>query len=111
MDVSKVPVGGHQCPAIRRTGLMERQPGSLRLDVGRPDHLASFVGLFGDELAEVGGRDDKRRASQVGKPCLDFGIGKARVDFLVELLDDLGRRGFRCADAEPETPLMELAPD
>ena len=28
----------------------------LRLDVGRPDHLAPLLGVVGDELAEVGGR-------------------------------------------------------
>src|SRR5215472_11096949 len=29
---------------------------SLRLDVGRDNHLAPFFGLVGDELAEIGGR-------------------------------------------------------
>src|SRR5262245_54398196 len=37
--------------------------GSLRLDVGRPDHLGPLLGLVGDELAEVGGRARKRRAA------------------------------------------------
>jgi hypothetical protein len=27
---------------------------SFRLDVGRPDHLAPFLGFIGDQLAEVG---------------------------------------------------------
>src|SRR5262245_45398086 len=31
-------------------------PASLRLDVRGPDHLAPLLGLFGDELAEVGRR-------------------------------------------------------
>jgi hypothetical protein len=48
---------------------------SLHLDVRRPDNLAPLFSFVGDEPAEVGGRDDKRRASQVGKPRLDFGIG------------------------------------
>src|SRR5262249_59984285 len=45
--------------------------------------------------------DDKRRAPEVGKPCLDFGIGKARVDFSVELVNDLDRRGPRSAAHDP----------
>jgi hypothetical protein len=28
----------------------------LRLDVGRPDHLASVFGFVGDDFAEIGGR-------------------------------------------------------
>src|SRR5215472_3451524 len=30
--------------------------GLFRLDVGRPDHLAPFLGFVGDELSKVGGR-------------------------------------------------------
>jgi hypothetical protein len=44
-----------------------------------------------DQLAEVGG--EPGRASQVGEPCLDLGIGEASIDLLVELVADLGRRG------------------
>ena len=33
--------------------------------------------------------------------ALNFGIGESRVDLLVELIDDLGRRVLRSADAEP----------
>ena len=32
------------------------QSALLRLDVGRPDHLAPLLSFVGDELAEVGGR-------------------------------------------------------
>ena len=28
---------------------------SFRLDVGHPDYLAPLLGIFGDELTEVGG--------------------------------------------------------
>src|SRR5215831_18385489 len=56
---------------------------SLRLDVGRPDHLGPFLGLLGDELAEVGGRTDERCATQIGEPRLDRGIGEARIDFRI----------------------------
>src|SRR5262249_22513089 len=60
-----------------------------------------FFGFVGYELAKVGGRADKWCASEVSQPRLDFGIGEARVDLLVELVDDLGWRGLGCADAEP----------
>jgi hypothetical protein len=33
---------------------MECPARSIRLDVGRPDHLAQLLGLLSDELGEVG---------------------------------------------------------
>src|SRR5258708_14747852 len=80
-------------------------PGSLRLDASELHHLGPFLGFVGDELAKVGGRERERVATQVGKPRLDLGIGEASVDLLVELVDDLGRRGPRCADGEPTARL------
>src|SRR6186713_39803 len=62
---------------IRGTGVTEYlagSRGSLRLDVGRPDHLAPLLGLVGDELAEVGGRKREHVAAQFGKPRLQLGI-------------------------------------
>src|SRR5262245_19371799 len=59
---------------------------SFRLDVGRPDHLGPLLGLFGDELGEVGGRAPKRYAAKFGKPCLRRGIGKRRINPAVELI-------------------------
>src|SRR5262249_36836574 len=59
------------------TGFMECRrddDGLFRLDVGRPDHLAPFLGFVGDELSKVGGRADKRCASEISQPRLDFGI-------------------------------------
>jgi len=59
--------------AIRLTGFMECRrddDGLFRLDVGSPDHLGPLLGFVGDERA------DKGRASQVGKPRLDLGIGE-----------------------------------
>src|SRR5262245_9871178 len=79
---------------------------SLWLDARELDHLAPLFGFVGDEPIEVGGRDDKRRAYQVGKLCLDFGIGKARVDFPVELVDDLGGRVPLSANTEPGAGLI-----
>src|SRR5262249_35885418 len=66
--------------------------GSVRLNARELDHLRPFLGFVGDELAKVGGREREHVATEVEKPCLDLGIGKASVDLLVELLDDLGRR-------------------
>src|SRR5215471_7878016 len=49
---------------------------SVRLDVGRPDHLTPLVGLFGDEPADVGGRARKQHAAHFSEPRLDLGISK-----------------------------------
>src|SRR5262245_14934238 len=74
---------------------------SLRLDVEGPDEFAPLLRFVGDELAKLSGREREQVATQVGKPRLDLGIGEASADLLVELVDDLGRRGLRCADAIP----------
>src|SRR5262249_53708945 len=74
---------------------------SLRLDVEGPDEFAPLLSFVGDELAKVSGREREHVATQVGKARLDLGIGEASADLLVELVDDLGRRGLRCADAVP----------
>src|SRR5262249_22994782 len=79
---------------------------SLRLDVGCPDHLAPFFGFVGDELAKVCGRDDKRRHTKNGEPRFYLGIGEARVDLLVELVDDVRRRVLGYADAIPVARLI-----
>src|SRR5260221_11819728 len=59
---------------------------SVRLDVGRPDHLRPLLSFFGNELTEVGGRARKQHAAHFSEPRLDPGISKARVDCVVELL-------------------------
>jgi len=44
--------------AIRRTDVTEYVAGiaaSLRLDARELDHLGPFLGVFGNELAEIGG--------------------------------------------------------
>src|SRR6516162_10073766 len=78
---------------------------SLRLDVGGADHLAPFLGFFGDQLAELGRRSRQRRAAEVSETGLHLRVVESRVDLLVELVDDLGRRGLRYAEAVPITPL------
>src|SRR5262249_4776932 len=75
---------------------------SFRLDLSRPEHLAPFLSCIGYDVSKAGGRADKQCAPEVSQPGLDFGIGEARVDLLVELVDDLGRRVLRCAEAEPD---------
>ena len=70
----------------------------LRLDMGRPDHLAPFLGFVSNQLPKIGWRAGEHRAAKVGKPRLEFGIGESRVDTLVELLDYLGGRLLGRAD-------------
>src|SRR5262249_55950820 len=60
-----------------------RSCGSLGFNVGGADHFAPLLGLICDELAEVGGRTDERRAAQICEPRLDRGIGEARIDFRI----------------------------
>src|SRR5262249_33886598 len=77
---------------FRRTGFMEYWIGtaaSVQLDVGGPDHLGPFLCICGDECAEVCGRAGEHRVAEVGDPRLHPGIGEARVDLFVELVDDL----------------------
>src|SRR5215475_15610999 len=70
------------------------------------NHLAPFLGFVGDQLPKVGGREREHSATEIGKPRLDLGFGKASVDLLVELVDDLGGGSLWCADAEPITRLV-----
>src|SRR5262245_36701623 len=71
---------------------------SLRLDASELDHLAPLLGFIGDELAELGRRSRQRRAAEVSETGAHLGIGERRVDLLVELIDDLGRRVSGCTD-------------
>jgi hypothetical protein len=60
--------------------------GLLGFDVGRADHLAPFFGFVGDKLSKIVRRACKWGKAPVGKTWLDLGIGKACIDFLVELV-------------------------
>src|SRR5271157_6416067 len=82
-----------------------RAAGSLRFDVGRPDHLAPFFGFVRDELTEVGRRSRERRATQVAKASPHLGISKSGVDLPVKLVDGLGWRPRRYAQTCPEACL------
>src|SRR5215467_8123059 len=72
---------------------------SIRLGPSELDHLGPLLGFGGNELGEVGGRTGKHCSTKVGKPRLQLGIDKARVDLPVELIDDLGGRFLGRANA------------
>ena len=58
--------------------------GSLRLDVGGPEHLGPVLNVVRDEFPQFGGRACKGRiAAQIGKTRLHFGVGQTRVDLLI----------------------------
>src|SRR5262245_1564024 len=105
-DARGLHLADSSAPRFAERGFMERQPGSLGLDVGRTDHLGPFHGFSSDKPAKVGGREREHVATQVGKPRLDFGIGEARVDLPVELVDEFGPRVFGCAKSQPGARLV-----
>src|SRR5262249_36204680 len=80
-------------------------PASVRLDAHELHHLAPFLGLFSNELAEVGGRTAERNSTQIAQSRFDLGIGKRRIDLFVELLDHIDNRILGRADSELATRL------
>src|SRR5262245_42833352 len=80
---------------------MECLARSLGLDVRESDHLGPFLDLGGDELTEVVGRPDRHRAAEVRKLHFHFGIAETGADFIIKLSDDIRRRFFWRANAEP----------
>jgi hypothetical protein len=76
----------------RNWDLWSVQAGSLRLDVGRSDHLTPFLCLLDDDLVEFGRRARERRCAQVSEPRRDPGIDEPCIDLLVELVDDFDGR-------------------
>src|SRR5262249_2647683 len=78
---------------------------SLGLRAGELDDLPPLLGIVSDELAEIGGRARKDRATQGGKPRIQPRLGEACIDLCIEFRDDLGRRVLRRADANPLTRL------
>src|SRR6266849_6082984 len=89
-----------------RYGISPPRSSLLRLDVGRPDHFAPFLGILDDVLAEFGGRACKRRKPQVGKARFHPLIGESSVNRLVERFDDLGGSVPGRADADEATCLV-----
>src|SRR3954468_12238679 len=65
---------------------------SLRFHSRKLDHLCPLLGFCGDEPPEVGGRARKQSAPKIGKPRFDLWVGKARIDLLVEPVEDFGWR-------------------
>ena len=72
----------------------------LRLDVGRSDDLAPFLGFLGEELAEIRGRHRQRHRAEVGQPDLYPWFRKGRVDFSVEPIDDFCRNVLGAAESD-----------
>src|SRR4051812_20248407 len=85
---------------------LEYLPNSLRLDVGRADHLGPLVSFVGDELFERSGRAHKHRSTEVSKPRVHFWVGEARVNLPVKPIDDISRCVLRSADTLPTACLV-----
>src|SRR5947207_11577065 len=91
---------------FRERDLWNIRLGSLWLHACELHDFAPLFDFSSYELGEVGGRGRKHRAAQVSKSRLHLRIGKGRVDFLVELVDDLGGRVSGRAHAEPRIRLV-----
>src|ERR1051325_2126939 len=76
------------------------------LDVGCPYYLAPLLGFVGNELSDLGRRAGEHGAPKIAKLRPDLGIGEAGIDFLVELVDDLGRRVLGRTEAIPSACLV-----
>jgi hypothetical protein len=68
--------------AYRAIWNIGRIAGSLRLNAGGLDHLAPFLGFFGDQPAELGRRSRQRRAAKVSETGLHLRVFESRVDLL-----------------------------
>src|SRR6266566_1639409 len=79
---------------------------SLRLDVGRPDYVAPFLGFRGDVPSKIRRRAGKRRAAEIGNPCLHPWLRECCVDLPVELVDDLNGRVLWDAHTVPRACLI-----
>src|SRR5262245_19811231 len=104
------------CPQLRanRTRYTQSENGRLwnvglvallGLDIRGPDYLAPLLGLVGDVLRELRRRTRQYDDTHVSKPRLNLGIGEARVDLPVELVDDPNWRVPGSGDAAPATRL------
>src|ERR1700730_15240320 len=75
----RVIIASHHCRAV-----------SFRLGTGELDHFGPFLGFFGDELTEVGGRTGLHYAAEISEPCPRLGVSQRSVDLPVEPVDNLG---------------------
>src|SRR5215211_2660390 len=120
-EVRDVPISdtGPAIPSLRRSGrasavspngtlwnIRSGIPSLVRLDPCELHHLAPFLGFVGNKLSELGRRARKHRSAQLGKPRPHIRIGEARIDFLVELVDDISRRTPWRAHAVPGAHLI-----
>src|SRR6185369_16655246 len=64
---------------------------SVGLNAGELDHLRPLFGGLGDDRPEFRRRAAKRRAAQLDDTGLDFPIGDAGIEFLVQHGDDFRR--------------------
>src|SRR5262249_60659806 len=85
------PSRNNACASALDYSIGDAPAASVRLDVGRPDHLAPLLCFFGDERAELGGRACKYRVAIVRNPRLHRGIGEGGARLLVELVGGVGR--------------------
>src|SRR6516162_9236060 len=85
---------------------METDARRLLRHAGKLDHLCPLLRIYRYEFAEVGRRAYEHRAAEVGNPCFYSGIAEARVNLLVELVDDLSGRVSRSADPLPADCLV-----
>src|SRR5262245_63560050 len=86
--MSIVPLDAVLCREMRRclgTSLL-----SFGLDIGCSNHFGPLLRFFSDQLSEVAGRAVQWHSTKIGESRAELGIGKARIDLLVELLDDVG---------------------
>src|SRR5262249_15799074 len=95
-------------PHMTLSGHLSEQPckGSVGLCAAEFDYLGPLLSFFSHKLSEIGRRARKQGCSQFRKPCLRRRIGEDRIDHLIELIDDLGRRLLWHADAVPSARLV-----
>src|SRR6266481_5001216 len=86
--------------------MAENCPDSLGFDARELHYRAPLVSFIRDKLPEVRGRARNHHDTQVGKPRLHIEVREARIDLLVELVDDLDGRVFRRAHTEPSARLI-----
>src|SRR5580704_2166207 len=70
------------------------------LDAGELDHLAPLGVFVGDQLAIVGGAHGHRDAAELDEMAFHCIVVQPDFDRGIELVDDLGRRIARAADAQ-----------
>src|SRR5215813_1228740 len=68
-DLNHSPIKCGSAPRFAERDLwnIDRTAASVRLDVEGPDDLAPLFAVVSDELAEIGGRANERRAAELGE--------------------------------------------